>query len=271
MKPQSTPSFAAFVGIGGADRKHDFCLQAAGSDQRVFGTMDHSPEDIAKRAYSLRDRFGGTIAIRLELAKGPLVYALQRFEFLVLFPVHPSTLAKYREAFVPSHAKDDPADAEMALDIMLRHPDTLQPIRLQSVATRTLATLVEERRCLVNDVASITNRMSSTLKQYYPQVSANRNHTHPLGTLLAEQDGLKSGALLCVFQVLLEVTKPCLTFAHNFLILAFSFRFLVACELAGDFIGLAFRFFGAALNLICVDAHNLLLTTYAGKRPARRT
>ncbi len=53
MKPQSTPSFAAFVGIDGADRKHDFCLQAAGSDQHVSGTMDHSPEDIAKRAYSL--------------------------------------------------------------------------------------------------------------------------------------------------------------------------------------------------------------------------
>jgi hypothetical protein len=115
----------AFVGIDWADTKHDFCIQAAGSDQHEFGTLDHSPEAIAKWAYSLQDRFGGPIAICLELAKGPLVYALQRFEFLVLFPVHPSTLAKYREAFVPSHAKDDPTDAEMALDILLRHPDKL--------------------------------------------------------------------------------------------------------------------------------------------------
>ena len=99
-----------------------------------------------------------------------MAYALQRYEFLVLFPVHPLTLAKYREAFVPSRAKDDPTDAEMALDIMLRHPDKLQPIKLQRVAMRTLTTLVEERHCLVNDVTSITNRMTSTLKQYYPQV-----------------------------------------------------------------------------------------------------
>jgi len=169
MKPQSTPSFTAFVGIDWADRKHDFCLQAAGSDQREFGTMDHSPESIAKWAYSLRDRFSGPIAICLELARGPLVYALQRGEFLVLFPGHPSTLAKYREAFVPSRAKDDPADAEMALDILLRHPDRLQPLKLQSVAMRTLTTLVEERRCLVDDVTSITNRLTSTLKQYSPQ------------------------------------------------------------------------------------------------------
>ena len=170
MNTQSIPSFTAFIDIDWADREHDFCLQAAGSDQREFGTMDHSPEAIAKWAYSLRDRFGGPIAVCLELAKGPLVSALQRYEFLVLFPVHPSTLAKYREAFVPSGAKDDPTDAEIALDILLRHPDKLKHIKLQSVAMRTLATLVEERRSLVNNVTGITNRLTSALKEYYPQV-----------------------------------------------------------------------------------------------------
>ena len=34
MNTQSTPSFTAFVGIDWADKEHDFCLQAAGSDQR---------------------------------------------------------------------------------------------------------------------------------------------------------------------------------------------------------------------------------------------
>jgi transposase len=170
MKPQSNSAFTAFVGIDWADKKHDFCMQAAGSDQRVFGTLDHSPEAIMQWACSLRDRYGGPIAICVELAKGPLVYALQRCDFFVLFPVHPSTLAKYREAFVPSHAKDDPTDAEMALDILLRHPDKLQPLKLQSVAMRTLAALVEERRGLVNGVVGITNSLVSSLKQYYPQV-----------------------------------------------------------------------------------------------------
>lgn len=171
MNTQSIPTFTAFVGLDWADRKHDFCLQAAGSEQQEFGTFDHSPEVIAKWAYSLRDRFdGGPIAICLELAKGPIVSALQRYEFIVLFPVPPSTLAKYREAFVPSGAKDDPTDAEIALDILLRHPDKLRPIKLQSVAMRTLGSLVEERRYLVNKVTSITNLLTSTLKEYYPQV-----------------------------------------------------------------------------------------------------
>jgi hypothetical protein len=39
----------------------------------------------------------------------------------VLFPINPSTLAKYREAFQPSGAKDNPADAELALDLLVRH------------------------------------------------------------------------------------------------------------------------------------------------------
>jgi hypothetical protein len=42
------------------------------------------------------------------------VYALQKYDFIVLFPINPATLARYRQAFKPSGAKDDPTDAELA-------------------------------------------------------------------------------------------------------------------------------------------------------------
>jgi transposase len=164
MNTQSTHSFTAFVGIDWADKKHDFCLQAAGEGQREFGTFAHTPEAIALWAKTLHYRFDGPIAICLELSKGAMVCALQRCPFLEIFPVHPSTLAKYREAFVPSHAKDDPTDAEMALEILLRHPDKLDPIQLQSEPMRLLSRLVEDRRSLVNDVIGITNRLTNALK-----------------------------------------------------------------------------------------------------------
>lgn len=122
MKPPSSLMFTAFVGIDWADRKHDFCMQVKDSPTREFGTIVHSPQAIDQWARSLHDRLGGPIAVCLELAKGPLVSALQRYDFLVLFPVHPATLATYRQAFVPSRAKDDPSDAEMVLDILLRPP-----------------------------------------------------------------------------------------------------------------------------------------------------
>jgi len=162
--------YTAYIGIDWADTKHDVCLQAQGCEQREFSCLPHQVDDIEQWVRSLRQRFGGPIAIALELSKGPIVYALQKHDFLVLFPINPSTLAKYREAFTPSRAKDDPTDAELALDLLLCHPHRFQPLQPQSVELRTLATLVEQRRDLVNDRVRITNRLRSTLKQYYPQV-----------------------------------------------------------------------------------------------------
>ena len=96
MQASSMGKFAAVVGIDWADRKHDICLLPAGSNKRESCVLVHRPEAIAQWAEGLRQRFGGRpIAVSLELAKGPLVYALQRYAFLVLFPVNPTTLAKY--------------------------------------------------------------------------------------------------------------------------------------------------------------------------------
>jgi transposase len=103
------------------------------------------------------------------LAWGPLVSALQNYDFLVLFPVNPATLAKYRQAFTPSHAKDDPTDAELQLELLLHHPDKLKRLKPPSLALRTLQYLVEQRRGLVNDKVRISNQLIYALKQYFPQ------------------------------------------------------------------------------------------------------
>ena len=163
-------AFTAYVAIDWADAKHDICIQAAGGQQREFDCISHQVDQIEQWAQSLHKRFGGTIAIALELSKGPVVYALQKYDFFVIFPVNPSMLAKYREAFTPSRAKDDPTDAEFILDLLVRHSERFTPLNPQSVEMRTLACLVEHRRNLVDDKTRITNRLRSTLKQYYPQM-----------------------------------------------------------------------------------------------------
>ena len=123
------------MGIDWADRKHDVCLLAAGSRRCKFSVLPHRPEAIAQWAESLRQRFGGRpIAVCLELAKGPLVYALQRYAFCVLFPVNPATLAKYRKAFHVNGAKDDPLDAQLALELLLTYPEKLRRLQPQGQA-----------------------------------------------------------------------------------------------------------------------------------------
>lgn len=78
MKARTTRPFTAYVGIDWADTKHDICLQAAGDDRREFDCIPHQVARIDEWAKSLHTRFGGPIAIALELAKGPIVYARRR-------------------------------------------------------------------------------------------------------------------------------------------------------------------------------------------------
>lgn len=166
---QSESEFAAFIGIDWADTKHDICLQAADSTRREFAVLPHRPADIDDWVTSLRQRFHGKpVAICIETSRGALVYALQKYAFLVLFPINPATLAKYRQAFKPSRAKADPTDAQIALEILMSHRDKLKPLRPQSPAIRALTLLLEERRQIVDEQRRITNRLISNLKQYYP-------------------------------------------------------------------------------------------------------
>jgi len=133
--------------------------------------LEHRPKAIDAWARQLRERFGGRrIAVCLELAQGPIVSALLEHDFFVIFPVNPSTLAKYRRALVPSGAKDDPTDAALALDFLRRHPEKLAPLRRESDDMRALRRLVEARRDLVQDRVRVTNRLTFTLKDYFPQI-----------------------------------------------------------------------------------------------------
>ncbi len=161
--------FTAIIGIDWADKKHDICIQVTDTGQRQVYQIAHKTDKIDKWARSLYREYGGPIAIALELSKGPIVSALQKYDFFVIFPIDPTTLANHRKTFTLSGAKDDPTDAEYALDLLLKHTEHFQVLKPQSVEMRTLMTLVEQRRRLMNDRVRMTNRLRSALKQYYPQ------------------------------------------------------------------------------------------------------
>ena len=162
-------SFAVYVGIDWATTKHDVCIHVPGKRTRQFEIIPHQVEDIDLWVRSLKRQHGSPIAVAIELSKGPIVSILDKYDFIVLFPINPLTLAKYRTAFKPSRAKDDPTDAELAVDLLLRHPDQFAPLQPQSTEMRMLTTLVEQRRQLVAERVRITNRLRTALHQYYYQ------------------------------------------------------------------------------------------------------
>ena len=157
------------MGVDWADGKHGVCAQEANCDRRESAVIPHKVELINGWAQSLAQRFGPPIAVAVGLSKGPIVYAPQKFDCFVVYPTNPPTLAKYRETYTPSGAEDDPTDAEFAVDLLSRRPDRFKPLQPQSIGVRTLASLVEQRRGLVNDKNRITNRLRPALKRYCPQ------------------------------------------------------------------------------------------------------
>jgi transposase len=63
-----------------------------------------------------------------------------------------------------------PTDAALQLELLLTHHDKLQPLNPQSPTMRALTQLIEHRRRVVGDKVRITNRLTSALKNYFPQV-----------------------------------------------------------------------------------------------------
>ena len=163
--------FAAFVGLDWADATHEVCRQTAGSATCECFQFEHTPEAIDVWVTTLRTRFNSQpVAICLALNTGPIVSALRKYDFLVLFPRNPLMLARSRDAFTPSRAKDAPTDAALQLALRRTHRDKLQPLQPQSPTMRALAQLVEHRRRVVGDTVRLTNRLTSALKNYCPHV-----------------------------------------------------------------------------------------------------
>jgi Transposase/Transposase IS116/IS110/IS902 family len=171
MTPPAPAAFAAFVGLDWAEATHDLCLQAAGAAPREFLQLDHRPAGIAAWGHSLHTRCNGqAVAGCLARKKGPRVSALCTDDCLGLFPVHPLTVAKYRAAFTPRRAPDEPTEAALQVARLRTPRDQLPPLVPPRPTRRALAPLVEHRRPLVGDTVRLPHRLSRALKHYCPHV-----------------------------------------------------------------------------------------------------
>lgn len=162
--------FAAFIAIDWADEKHAFRLQAAGQKQKEAGTLEQKPELIGVWLATLRERFGGhPIAVAVEQSRGALIHALLSYDFLVIFPIHPTTVARFREAFKFSGAKSDPLDTDQILEILVKHLELLKPLKPDTEPTRLLGRLVQDRRKAVDLRTRHIQALQASLKEYFPQ------------------------------------------------------------------------------------------------------
>lgn len=163
-------SLAAMIGIDWADQHHDISLQESGAPTVEHCRLPHTPEAIVAWMMELRGRFQGRpVGIAVETSRGPLIHALLEHECVVLYPINPRSLRRFRETFAPSGAKDDLPDADLLREMLVKHRDRLRPWVPDNVETRALRRLVEGRRKAVDLRTKLTQQLTAALKEYFPQ------------------------------------------------------------------------------------------------------
>lgn len=166
----ATEEYAALIGIDWATEKHDVWLWDAATDESRHRVLDHTPEALAEWLGELQAQYPARrVAVCLEQSRGALMYALMGHAFLDLYPINPATLARYRQAFAPSRAKDDPSDAKLLTEILRWHRDKLFVWKPDDKQTRTLSLLNEERRNAVELGTKLVLQLQAALKLYFPQ------------------------------------------------------------------------------------------------------
>lgn len=169
MELSSMRPLAAMIGLDWGDQRHDVALQAADSATVETSRLDHDPAAIAAWLATLAERFhGAPIGIALETSRGAIVHALLEAPFVVLYPIQPRSLKRFRETFSPNGAKDDTPDARLLLALLVHHRAHLAPLRLDEAATRALDRLVRHRRALVEQRTQVTLTLQAALREYFP-------------------------------------------------------------------------------------------------------
>ena len=214
MEVEKTEAYAALIGLDWASEKHDVWLWdvAAGAGRRRV--VEHTPEALAEWLGQLQAAYPGRrLALCLEQSRGALIFALMGHAFLDLYPLNPATLAKYREAFAPSRAKDDPSDAKLLEEILRLHRDKLAVWKPDDEPTRRLGFLNEDRRKAVDLRTKLVLRLQAELKLYFPQAlewAGAELHT-PLAC-----DWLLKWPTLDAFRQAKPQTIRAFYYAHNF-------------------------------------------------------
>ena len=169
--PDSTETPAAFVGIDWADCKHDIHVHPADGSATTVEVIEAKSEAVQDWILKMRAQYGRDgrkVLVCLEQSKGALIYQLMEYDFFVLYPINPKTLASFRDAFRPSGAKGDVSDADLLSELGRLHRHRLQAWKPDDEQTRKLAAFCQKRRQAVQTGVRLVQQLRAELKTYYP-------------------------------------------------------------------------------------------------------
>jgi transposase len=162
--------YGAYVGLDWGDQFHVAAVWERRDERCSEEQIEQTPAALHEWIERLGSRCSGQrVAVAIEQSRGAVFDTLSGYDFVELYPINPRSAARYREAFRPSNAKDDPSDARSLLDMLRRHREDLRPFVADDACTRLLRLLTEDRRELVDQRTAHVQRVTDRLKTYFPQ------------------------------------------------------------------------------------------------------
>jgi hypothetical protein len=161
--------YRLFLGLDRSDCKSDITSRSADGVESLTESIPAKPRKWLAWIQQLRQQYPkGRFALCVEMPAANIVAFFSQFDFIDIFPINPSTLSSFREAFVTSRAKDDPTDSWWISELRSRHHEKLAVWKPDTVQSRLLARLAEDRRALVAQRTRLSNQLKDLLKNYFP-------------------------------------------------------------------------------------------------------
>src|SRR5215467_4391655 len=120
----SPDEIVAWVGLDWADSEHMISMYDVATGKVEDKVLKQSGEALQQWLAELQERYcGGKVGVVLEQSRGGVVYGLMGYDFIVLYPVNPQSLASYRKALYSSGAKSDPVDAALLREMVQKNQE----------------------------------------------------------------------------------------------------------------------------------------------------
>ncbi|MFD7159044.1 IS110 family transposase [Kribbella sp. NPDC059898] len=164
---------AAGCGIDWAEAHHDVAIVDQHGAVIVAERINNDAAGLARLLEILteHDPIEGALAVAIETSKGLLVAGLRAAGRRV-FAINPLAVSRYRDRYRSSRGKSDAFDAMVLANIMRTDRDAHRPLPTDSVGVQALQVLTRAQQDVIWDKITLTNRIRSLLKTFFPAAIA---------------------------------------------------------------------------------------------------
>lgn len=164
---------AVSCGIDWAEDHHDIAVVDDQGGVLHAERIGHDAAGLARLLEILaqHDPIDGSLDVAIETSQGLLVAGLVAAGRRV-YAINPLAVSRYRDRYRASRGKSDAFDAMVLANVLRTDRDAHRPLPADSVAVRALRVLTRAQQDATWDKLTLTNRIRSLLKMFFPAALA---------------------------------------------------------------------------------------------------